>query len=377
MDEHEVLVIGGGIAGASLAFELAPHVDVCLLDMESAFDIHSTGRSAAVFIESYGNKPIRALTTASRDVFTSTATSSGEPTGTPLPLLHIARPDSVDALREFHAEIAPRHPEVRLLTPDEAVTVNPLVRREQTALAMLEPEVLALDVNTIHHNHLRGIRARGGSTETNARIVAAEKRNDRWQLRTSRGVDYSADIVVNAAGAWSDSIADVLGVARIGLTPMRRTAFMVDAPDSVRGRSLPMTLDANERFYLKSDGAQLLCSPADETPVESGSPRPDELEIARAIDDIGEMLDLPIRHVRHSWAGLRSFVSDRTPVVGFDPSVDGVFWCAAQGGYGIQTSPALARVGAALLRGNQIPADIADLGLTAEELSPARLRPTP
>jgi D-arginine dehydrogenase len=163
------------------------------------------------------------------------------------------------------------------------------------------------------------------------------------------------------------------GARHIGLVPKRRSVFMVAAPDDLDTKNLATLSDIDEKFYIKPEGAQLLCSPADETAVEPSDARPDELEIARAFDDIAEVTTLTARHVRSSWAGLRSFVPDRTPVVGFDPELEGFFWCAGQGGYGIQTCAALARVGAAVVRGEPVSADVAERGLLEADLSPRRL----
>jgi D-arginine dehydrogenase len=175
--------------------------------------------------------------------------------------------------------------------------------------------------------------------------------------------------VVNAAGAWADRVGLRFGASGIGLRALRRTAFMVEAPPGARA---PMIADIDDAFYVKPDAGKLLCSPADETVQEPGDARPDELEIARAIDVINEVTTLDVSHVRSAWAGLRNFVADRTPVVGYDPTVEGFFWFAAQGGYGIQTAPALARTGAALVRGEPIPPDVAARGLLAPALAPDR-----
>jgi D-arginine dehydrogenase len=187
------------------------------------------------------------------------------------------------------------------------------------------------------------------------------------QLADGRAVE--AATVVNAAGAWADQVAGLFGAAPVGLRPLRRSAFMVDAPPGTTG---PMIDDIDQAFYVKPDAGKLLCSPAEETVQEPCDARPDEVEIARAIEAINAVTTLDIRHVRSSWAGLRTFVPDCNPVVGFDPAVEGFFWYAGQGGYGIQTAPALSRTGAALLRGEAVPREVVERGLDASDLAPDR-----
>ena len=233
---------------------------------------------------------------------------------------------------------------------------------------------MEIDVHGLHQGYVRGLRARGASTVVGAAVGAATRSNGVWTVTMTDGRTVEAGVVVNAAGAWADRVAGCFGAAPVGLRALRRTAFMVDAP---AGAAAPMIADIDDAFYVKPDAGKLLCSPADETPQEPGDARPDEVEIARAIDAINEVTTLDVRHVRSSWAGLRNFVADRNPVVGFDPAVEGFFWFAAQGGYGIQTAPALSRTGAALLRGEPLPGDVAERGLNAADLSPDRaiLRP--
>jgi D-arginine dehydrogenase len=182
----------------------------------------------------------------------------------------------------------------------------------------------------------------------------------------------SAPVLVNAAGAWADGVAETCGALRIGLQPLRRTALLVDPPTGVDIRDWPAVIDADEMFYFKPDAGKLLLSPADETPDKPGDAQPDDLDVAVAVDRVQMALDIDVQRVRHCWAGLRTFAPDRAPVVGFDPRTTGLFWCAGQGGYGIQSAPALARTAAALAKRESIPADVAAQGLKAEDLSPGR-----
>ncbi len=360
------------MSGASIAYELAEHHTVALLERESTLAFHTTGRSAATFVENYGDPVIRMLTSASRDFFTSPREGFDGPLATPLPLLVIADDAHADALRELHQTDPQQGTPTELVDGAVAEEINPLLRPGHTRLAVVDLAPMELDVHGLHQGYVRGVRQRGGTIVKSAGIVSATRRHNRWTLRDSSGRTFEASTVVNAAGAWCDELAQVLGARPVGIQPLRRTAFMVSAPQDGSIGSLPMTLDASDTFYFKPDGAQFLCSPADETLQQPGDPRPDELEIARAIGMINEATTLGIRTVNSAWAGLRSFTADRTPVVGADPDIDGFFWYAAQGGYGIQMAPALSRVGAALATDHPVPGDLATRGLTGAMLSPDR-----
>ncbi|MGB7237568.1 MAG: FAD-binding oxidoreductase [Rhodococcus sp. (in: high G+C Gram-positive bacteria)] len=372
-DSHfDVIVIGGGIAGVSIAYELAEDHRVCLLEMESTLAFHTTGRSAAAFIESYGNKPIRALTTASRSIFIDPPEIFESTLTTPIPLLYLAKEGRAQAIRDLHADVSVLTPAVEILEPRDAEVANPLLRQGFTELAMLDPGALDVDVHALHQGYARGLRRRGGKVVTSSPLVRAERREGMWTLTDRQQVPYRGTVVVNAAGAWCDEVARTLGADPVGIQPFRRTVFMISAPDAVSSANLPLTIEVDDAFYFKPEGNQLLCSPADEDPQEPGNARPDELAIAQALEAINDATVIGARHVRQTWAGQRSFTADRTPVVGFAPNVDGVFWFAGQGGYGIQICPALARTGAALLRSGEIPDDVAARGLTEEMLAPAR-----
>ena len=192
-------------------------------------------------------------------------------------------------------------------------------------------------------------------------------------MRTG-GTSFAAPVVVNAAGAWADVVAELAGARPIGLQPMRRTALLVDPPEGVRIDDWPMVIDVEETFYFKPDAGLLLLSPADETPSPPCDAQPEALDVAVAIDRVQTATTLEVRRVRHRWAGLRSFVADRAPVAGWDPEAAGFFWLAGQGGYGIQTAPAMARTAAALLQNEALPGDLVDAGVDPRALSPERLQ---
>ena len=359
----DVLVLGGGMAGVSIGAELATDRRVTVLDKEPTLAFHTTGRSAAMFLETYGGPAIRSLTAASRALFDELGLLS------PLPSLNVALPGHGDAIRALHAATRDLVDDLELLTADEAVALQPLLRPERIEVALLEPRAQEIDVHGLHQHYLRTLRAHGGVTQVSAGAVSASHSAGSWTVVDAEGTQWRAPVVVNAAGAWADDVAALFGGVGIGLRPLRRTAFLVDAPPL---SGPPMFGDVPDTFYVKPDAGRLLCSPADETPHAPSDARPDELEIARAIETINDVTTLDIRHVRSAWAGLRSFVADRTPVVGPDPAADGLFWLAGQGGYGIQTAPALARTAAALVRGHGVPTDVAHLGVRAADLAPDR-----
>lgn len=377
-EHHDVIVVGGGIAGVSIGYELAKDRSVCLLERESTLAFHTTGRSAALFLETYGNAPIRALTSASRSFLLDPPDDFDSALLAPRSLLQFAAVGRGHAIEAMFEQVRTLTPDVSLLSPEEAHSLFPLLRPDRIDVALYEPGSMEVDVHALHQGYVRGLRRRGGTVSVGNGVVELVRTEGRWTVTTSDGTVRTADTVVNAAGAWADRLAERAGAALSGLQPLRRSVFMIGMPEQFQNpekradAGLPTLSDVDESFYLKPEGMQILCSPADETPVEPGDARPDDLEIARALDAIGEATTLTDRHVRSSWAGLRSFVADRTPVVGFDPRVDGFFWCAGQGGYGIQTAAALARVGAALVRGEQAPSDVVDRGLDVSDLVPGR-----
>lgn len=367
----DVLVVGAGIAGASVAAELAPHRRVTVLEMEDHPGYHTTGRSAAVFAECYGSPLVRALTRASRPFLERSQPGAEAPLLTPRGWLFIAREDQVARLDELERELEAKSGTVRRVSGEEARALVPILRRGHVAAALLDASAMDIDVDALHQLYLRRLRAAGGETVTGARAAAVERSGDAWLLHTARG-DFAAPVVVDAAGAWADEVGRLMGAAPIGLVPMRRTAAMLDPPRGIQVAGWPMVVDADEEFYFKPDAGKLLASPADETPSPPCDARPDDLDVAVAIDRITTACELEVSHVGRRWAGLRSFVADRNPVVGYDRVVPGLFWLAGQGGYGIQTAPAMGRLAAALVREEPVPADLAAEGVTTAELAPGR-----
>ena len=375
MEHVDFVVIGAGMAGASLAYELSKTASVVLVEREHQPGYHSTGRSAAVFTEIYGNATIRALTVASGHFFANPPDGfSDYPLWSPRPLIMVARSDQRAELQALYDEAVLLVPTVRMLDAAEVLQLAPMLRADYVDGGLLDQMSSDLDVHAIHSGFLRGARLRKTRVVQNADVVGlARSRSGDWTVETSAG-SIVAGAVVNAAGAWADEMAGLAGVRPIGLLPKRRSAFVFsfDPPQPVD--AWPTIIDISEEFYFKPEAGKLLGSPADETPSAPCDAQPEEIDIAIAIDRISQAADFTVRSVDRKWAGLRSFVSDKTPVVGYDDEVEGFFWLAAQGGYGIQTSPALARAAAALVTGGPMPNDVAALGVNRATLSPVRLR---
>jgi D-arginine dehydrogenase len=368
-ETFDVVVIGGGIAGASIAANLSETAKVCVLEMEAQPGYHATGRSAAILSESLGSATVRALTLASRSFFDAPpAGFTDVPLLHPRGILHTARRQE-DLDRCLEATPAEGR---ELLSVDEAMALYPILRPAGLVGAVLSRRPADIDVHALHHGYLRQLRSQGGALRLDGRVLELSRRDDAWTVRAG-GKSYRARTLVNAAGAWAGEIGALAGAANIGLQPLQRTACLIDPPAGTDVTRWPMLKDAGEAYYLKPEAGKLLLSPCDETPAPPGDAQPDELTVAIAVDRIEQATTLQVRRVSHKWAGLRSFVGDRSPAVGFDPIQPGFFWHAALGGYGIQTAPALSRLAAGLLiRGSADP-NLEAFDVTAEALSPKRL----
>jgi D-arginine dehydrogenase len=369
----DIIVIGAGIAGASIAALLAQSRRVLVLERESQPGYHSTGRSAALYSRIYGPDAVRALTRASGAFLHAAPPGFSE-----APLLRrrgsmfVAGSDQITALETF-ADLPDVKLATRRLSAREAREICPILRPGAVAAALLEPESADVDVHALHQGCLRQLRGAGGQVLTDCAVDAIERSAAGWSI-SSRADTFTAPVIVNAAGAWADEFAHLARVRPAGLQPKRRTALLVDAPADVPIGSWPLVIDIDERFYFKPDAGLLLLSPADQTPTAPCDAQPDDLDCAIAIDRVQSIADLPVRRIRHKWAGLRTFAPDGIPIVGYDPEAAGFFWLAGQGGYGIQSAPALAAFAAALVLGRPVPAAIAAEGVHPDDLSPARLR---
>lgn len=371
----DVLVIGAGIAGAGAAWFLARSgTSVVVLEREWQPGYHSTGRSAALFSETYGNAPIRALTSASR------AFLAAPPDGfTPQPLLAprgflvVGTASEESSLRAALDEFRKLTPSVRWVTAAEALELLPVLRPEAAACALIEPDAMDIDVHAVHQGFLRGATAAGGRIVSNAGVEALERRDGVWHATTPAG-RFEAPVVVNAAGAWADGVAALAQVPALGLVPKRRTMIAFDPPAGVDLDHCPMAIGADESWYVKPDAGRVLASPADETPSPACDCQPEELDIAITVDRIERATTLTVRRIVSKWAGLRVFAPDKTLIAGFDPAAEGFFWLAGQGGYGIQTSPAMGRIAAGLIVEGRFPDEVARWGVTPSALAPGRLR---
>jgi D-arginine dehydrogenase len=366
-------VVGAGIAGASAAYELAQHGTVKVFEMEATAGHHSTGRSAALYTECDGLTPLRRLAMASKDFLLNPPDGfTDSPVLRERTVLFVAKRAGKDKLDSFFTEQHSLVPNISRVDSAEAHDLCGALRPETLAGGVLEPDAMDIDVHALHQGFLRGLRNRGGELATSSPVIGLERLDRGWRVETSKE-SVDAAVLVNAAGAWCDVVGAMAGVRPIGLVPKRRTAFTFAPPEGSGHESWPMVVDVEADFYFRPEGPNLLASPEDETPVEPQDIRHEEVDVALAIERIQEVTTMEIRHVRSAWAGLRSFVADNVPVVGMDPEAAGFFWLAAQGGYGIMTSPAMSRAAASLITTGQMPEDVTVHGVTEDDLSPNRL----
>ncbi|WP_457330267.1 NAD(P)/FAD-dependent oxidoreductase [Rhizobacter sp. P5_C2] len=375
MREFDVAIVGAGIAGASLAWQLAGERSVLLLERETQPGYHATGRSAAMFMESYGPPAVRALTRASRAFYETpphgfTQAALLAPRG----VLYLATHGQEALLEAMQRTLAASGSLLDRVDADAALARVGCLRPDVVHGALYEPGAQDIDVNALHQGFLRGMRARGGELRTSADVIAAQRSNDHWTLRLADGEAVLARAVVDAAGAWADDVAAVFGAAPIGLVPHRRSAFTFKAPEGSDVSDWPAVVGVDESYYFKPDAGRLLGSPANADPTVPHDVVPEELDIALGIHQIEAVTTLTIRRPTSTWAGLRSFVRDGEPVIGWDEHCPGFFWLAGQGGYGIQSAAGAAALAASLLRGTALPPDLVQQGVDVHALAPQRLR---
>ena len=374
--EHvDVVVVGGGIAGVATAhFVATAGASVVLLDREPVLAHHTTGRSAAQYLENYGAEEVRRLALASRPFFEDPPEGLMEASLlSPRPMLEVGGPDAADRAREHAARGAALVPSIRLLDAAGAVARCPVLRPECIGAAVLEPDSMDIDVMALHQGFVRGLRQGAGQVRTGEPVVGLEGTGDGWIVRTPTAV-IAARVVVNAAGAWGDELARLAGVAPVGLAPLRRSAFTVSLPAGLDARDWPLVHDLDGGWYFKPEGDGLLCSLADETLEEPRDTRPLEEDVALAIDRINAATTLGLRHVRTAWAGQRTFAADQIPVVGQAPDAPGFVWVVGLGGFGIMTAPAVGRLAAAAVLGEPLDEDMAALGIDPAAYGAARFQ---
>jgi D-arginine dehydrogenase len=363
VSDHDVIIIGGGVAGAATGFFLAPHRRVLLLERESYAGYHSTGRSGALWIEHYGPPAVRALTRATRDFLEAPPEGFAEvailapPCGT----LTVAPKDSPASHEQFETLLRDPEPgaQQREISVAEACAMLPMLRAEAIAGAVFQPGTRSIDVDALLQAYLRGVRRAGGTVLFDAPVDSIARADGAWSVHTPQGA-FTAPVVVNASGAWADIVAAMAGIPTLGVQPLRRTGVIVDPPSGMSIANWPFLLDAAESFYCKPEAGRLMLSPADETLAEASDAFPDDMDVAIAIDRVQSVADLPVRRVVRSWAGLRSFTPDRAPAIGFDPHTEGFYWVAGLGGYGLQTSAGYGRLAAAQIAGAALPDGLRD-----------------
>jgi D-arginine dehydrogenase len=375
MREFDIAIVGGGIAGASLGYRLAGRRSVVLLERETQPGYHSTGRSAAMFMESYGPPMVRALTRASRTFY------ERPPQGfTEQPLLgargalYVAMHDQAHLMESTRAELQSTGCRIEVLDAQQTLAKVPCLRADQVAGALFDADAQDIDVSALHQGFLRGLRAAGGELRTGAELRGARREGEGWELTLADGSTLRARTVVDAAGAWADEVAALFGARPVGLEPRRRSAFTFRPPEGMAIADWPAVVGIDESWYFKPDAGQLLGSPANADPTSPHDVLPEELDIALGIHHIESATTLQIRRPTATWAGLRSFVADGEMVIGADPDCPGLFWLAGQGGYGIQSAAGASELAAALLLQEPLPEALRAQGVDPASLSPARLR---
>jgi D-arginine dehydrogenase len=365
--DTDIAIIGAGIAGAGVAAELAGDFKVVLIEQEDRPGYHSTGRSAALFIRNYGNDVIRALSRASAPLFEGAdRTLFPQPLLTQRGLLYVADADGLAK----HADLLASADGLREIGAAEAVAKVPVLRREKIAAAAYEENAQDIDVAALHEGWLRKARGAGAEVLASAPLLRAYRESGKWEIETPTS-RIRADMLVNAAGAWADRVAKASGVEPLGLTPMRRSIAVVPAPEGLDIGGWPLVADTAEGWYFKPEAGKLFISPAEEIPVEPHDAFVDDMVMAEGLYRFEQAVDVPVTRVERSWAGLRTFAPDRTPVAGFDVTSENFFWLAGQGGYGIQTAPALSHLAGQSIRRASLRDDLAAL---VPALSPDRFR---
>jgi D-arginine dehydrogenase len=365
----DILVIGAGIGGASVAAHLAARRSVIVLEMEDRPGYHATGRSAAQYDQNYGPPLVQALSRASKSWFDAPPDGFAQsPILSPRPTLFIVPRGQEAAETKFlHAQDA------ESLPLKYAATLVPILHCGALIASYFDRSTADIDVDVLHQGYLRTLRQRSGKIVTNAEVVELVRQESTWHCRTRAG-DFAAGTIVNASGAWGDVVAGRVGARPLGLVPKRRSAALLPNPNGHDSRNWPLTCDVAETFYFKPTGGALLISPADATPVEPHDAFADDMAIAEGIERMQACTNVEVTHLQHSWAGLRTFAPDGNPVVGEEPDFPGFWWLVGQGGYGIQTAPALSLIAASLIETGLVPQPFSAFGITADALSPHRLR---
>jgi D-arginine dehydrogenase len=365
----DILVIGGGIAGLSAAAVLADHAQVTVLEAEEQIGFHSSGRSATMLHYALGDRLVRALTLASRTFFDHPPEAFGDvPIGRRMPVLVFAREAERPALDALEAEIA-RFVTLERLDARAVHDLCPLLK-DDAQHGIADRDGVRLDPHALLQGNLRMLRAKGGQLVTGARVQTIKRSSGVWEVTTEQGEAFSAPVLVNAAGSWADAVAALAGVRTLGLEPKRRTIITFDAPSGTELDTLPFAKTVGDELYFAPESGRLFASPMDEVPSDPCDAQPDDYEVALAAFRVEERTIVKVERIHSKWSGLRTFAPDRHPVAGFAPDAEGFFWLAGQGGFGLQTSPAMAAAVASLIAGTPWP--VADV--SPDQLGAARLR---
>jgi D-arginine dehydrogenase len=370
---YDAIVIGGGIAGASVAYALSRDARVLILEMETQPGYHSTSRSAAVVSLAYGPKTWQILTAASAAFYMSPpAGFSHGPLTKPLGALYLARSGEERELQGHASALSRRGVVCELIAPSVAKDLAPVVHMEEFRLGLHEPGCVDLDASALLHGYLNGAKARSAEMILGTRSLVIEQSKGAWRI-SFRDATVTAPILINAAGAWAGEVAIAAGISDRGVRPLRRTAITFDPPQGYDARRWPMTFDVGETWYFKPEGRHIMMSPCDLTPTPPCDAQPEEFDVAVAVDRIETATSMKVGRLKSRWAGLRTFAADHEAVIGPDPDNPAFVWYAGQGGSGVMASWAGGEACAALALGRQLPAAISDLDLTIGMISPARL----
>jgi D-arginine dehydrogenase len=370
----DFLIVGGGIAGLSAAARLARHGKVTVIEAEEALGYHSSGRSVSFSHYGIGNSVVRGMTAWSRPFFERPPEEFSETAvSRPMDTLYLATEAQIPALQALYTEMARFTDKVEWIDAERMASLCPVLRTGpgEAERGLLDPTGLKLDANALLQGFARAVRAAGGEVLTGRRVASVEPG---WTVRTEAGETFSAPVLIDAAGAWADRVAALAGVRPLGLQPKRRTIIVVDPPSGMDASFWPFVHTGAGDFYMLPEAGQLLVSPVDEVEDEPGDAAPEDYDVALAAWQLERYTTLSVTRIAHRWAGLRSFVADRTPTAGFDRQAPGFFWLVGQGGYGLQTCPAMAAIVEALATGGAWPEGLAERGVTPEAVRPERLR---
>jgi len=348
----DVVIIGSGIAGISIGSELSKEISVCILEKETVTSFHSTGRSFAFYLESYGSETIRKLTSSSKDFFLENSSSRSEiPILKSRGVIHIATEKQHGDLLKKYEELTKINKNFSLLNKNETLKLLPCLNEKYIYSSIYDYGASDIDVNALYNVYLKEFKKNKGIVKTKTKINKFLQKKDKWEISTQDG-DIYCKLLVNAAGAWCDEVAQSVNAKKISILPKKRTVFCFKPLNIEVKNQWPLAVDINEGFYFKVENQNILASPADETPTTPHDVQPDEIDIAIGAEKIQQATKMKFNSIINKWAGLRSFVNDKNPVIGFDNKIENFFWIAGQGGYGIQTSPALARISSNIILNN-------------------------